>query len=580
MQQVSYSYKHTFMNKRLLSFVLGLALSASVLFAQYPTIPDSVKARGAAEEVKWDSLDNITWQKAVPVVMEQMLDGKPFVPWANRPQDLLQAKIPAFPGAEGGGMYSFGGRGGKILVVTSLADDGPGTLREACETGGARIIVFNVAGEIHLKRPIHLKAPYVTIAGQTAPGQGIVVTGETLEVDTHDVIIRYMRFRRGAMDVAHRDDACGGNGIGNIIYDHCSASWGLDEVMSMYRHVYARQANGYGQKMACCNITIQDCIFGEGLDLYNHGFGASIGGYNSLFTRNLFANNISRNPSIAMNGDFNFVNNVLYNWWNRSIDGGDHTSLYNIINNYFKPGLITGFDASQLVDNYLRRYKKNVKKFGFGNSEQMAANKDATEAPEICYRILKPEHGRGEGAEWGKAYVNGNIVEGFPTITADNWAGGVQPANLGDQEQIRKTLKVDRPFPYNAPKNVMSAAETYDYVLNNVGATKPCRDVVDERIIRSVRTGTATFVEDAVECTSSYSKRRLPADSYKLGIITNPQQVGGLPEYVGEPRIDNDGDGIPDEWEIANGLDPNDPTDALQLREDGYMVIEWYINSL
>ena len=577
------------MNKQILAITLGWALCATSLLAQYPTIPDSVKARGAAEEAKWNQLDQIAWQKAVPIVMEQMLDGKPFVPWANRPSDLRQATIPAFPGAEGGGMYSFGGRGGKILVVTSLEDDGPGTLREACETGGARIIVFNVAGEIHLKRPIHLVAPYVTIAGQTAPGQGVVVTGETLEVDTHDVIIRYMRFRRGAMDVAHRNDACGGNGIGNIIYDHCSASWGLDEVMSMYRHVYARKANGYGEKLACCNITIQDCIFGEGLDLYNHGFGASIGGYNSLFARNLFANNISRNPSIAMNGDFNFVNNVLYNWWNRSIDGGDHTSLYNIINNYFKPGLVTGFDANQLVDNYLRNYQKNVKKFGFGNSEQAAANKSgkkadkvAQKAPEICYRILKPEHGRSEanGNDWGKAYVARNIVEGFRTVTADNWAGGVQPAGLGDEQKIREVLKVDAPFEYFAPQNIMNAEEAYEYVLNNVGATKPCRDAVDERIIQSVRTGTATFVPEAEEFTSPYSRRRLPADSYKLGIITNPQQVGGLPTYTGEPRLDTDGDGIPDEWEKANGLNPNDATDALQIREDGYMVIEWYINSL
>ena len=570
------------MNKRIVTLTLGLALVAASLFAQYPTIPDSVKARGMAEEIMWAKMDHDTWQKAVPIVMAQMLDGKPFVPWANQPSDLRQATIPAFPGAEGGGMYSFGGRGGRILVVTSLADEGPGTLREACETGGARIIVFNVAGEIHLKRPIHLRAPYVTIAGQTAPGQGIVVTGETLEIDTHDVIIRYMRFRRGAMDVAHRNDACGGNGIGNIIYDHCSASWGLDEVMSMYRHVYARKANGYGEKLACCNITIQDCIFGEGLDLYNHGFGASIGGYNNLFTRNLFANNISRNPSIAMDGDFNFVNNVLYNWWNRSIDGGDHNSLINIINNYFKPGLITGFDANQLVDNYLRNYKKNVKKFGFGNSEQAAANKGETKVPEICYRILKPEHGRGEvhANDWGKAYVDGNIVEGFPTVTADNWAGGVQPSGLGDAQKIREALKVDTPFKYNAPQRIMSAEESYEYVLNNVGATKPCRDAVDERIVQSVRTGSATFVPEAEEYSSPYSRRRLPADSYKLGIITNPQQVGGLPTYSGEPRLDTDGDGIPDEWEKANGLDPNDANDALQIREDGYMVIEWYINSL
>lgn len=568
--------------------LLASPFITTALWAQYPTIPDSVKLRGQAEEAMWDSLDNIKWQQAVPIVMDGMLNGKPFVPWASRPSDLPQAAIPAFPGAEGGGMYSFGGRGGQVCVVTSLEDDGPGTLRWACEQGGPRIIVFNVSGEIRLKRPIHLVAPYVTIAGQTAPGQGVVVTGETLEVDTHDVVIRYMRFRRGALDVAHRDDACGGNGIGNIIYDHCSASWGLDEVMSMYRHVYARQSDGRGLKLPTVNITIQDCIFAEGLDLYNHAFGASIGGYHSLFTRNLFANNISRNPSIAMNGDFNFVNNVIYNWWNRSIDGGDHLSQYNIINNYFKPGLITGYDAKIPVDKYLKQYRKWQKRYGQGNSEQAHANSSVpavalTDIPAICYRVLKPEHGRAQDNQelWGKAYVSGNIVEGFPTVTADNWAGGVQPAGeWGGVQGIRQQLQVAVPFDYDQPAQVMTAAETYDYVLQHVGATKPCRDAVDERIIRSVRTGQATYVPDAQPHTSPYSHRRLPADSYKLGIITDPQQVGGLPTYSGEPRVDTDGDGIPDEWELSHNLDPHNPQDALQLRDDGYMVIEWYINSL
>ena len=558
-----------------------LSLTATV-WAQYPTIPDSTKARGKAQEAVWDSIDDSNWDKAVPVIMSDMLKGKPYVPWCGKPDMLKQAAIPAFPGALGGGKYSFGGRGGKVYVVTSLADNGPGTLREACEAGGARIIVFNVAGEIHLDRPIHVRAPYITIFGQTAPGDGVVITGQTLLVDTHDVIIRYMRFRRGSMDVAFRDDACGGNGIGNIIYDHCSASWGLDEVMSMYRHVYNRNEKGYGEKLPTVNITIQDCIFAEGLDLYNHAFGASIGGHNTLFARNLFANNISRNPSIAMDGDFNFVNNVLYNWWNRSIDGGDNNSQFNIVNNYLKPGLITGFDQNQDVTAYLKNYARNRKKFGYGNSEQAAANIGEKKAPSICYRILKPEHGRKKENQdlWGKAYVNGNVVEGFPTITADNWAGGIQPADIKDEQQIRQTLKVDAPFALDSALNIMTAQESYGYVLDNVGATKPRRDAVDERIVRSVRNDEATFVKGAQVHTSPYSHRRLPDESFRLGIITDPQQVGGLPEYKGEPRQDSDHDGMPDEWETANGLNPNDPSDATTIREDGYMNIEWYANSL
>ena len=141
--------------------------------------------------------------------------------------DLPQSEIPAFPGAEGGGKFSFGGRGGKVIVVTNLNDDGPGSFRWACEQGGARIVVFNVAGIIRIKTPLIIRAPYITIAGQTAPGDGVCVAGETVWINTHDVIIRYMRFRRGETWVGRRDDAIGGNPIGNIMIDHVSASWGL-----------------------------------------------------------------------------------------------------------------------------------------------------------------------------------------------------------------------------------------------------------------------------------------------------------------------------------------------------------------
>lgn len=537
---------------RLFFFLLMLTATIAAS-AQYPTIPDSVKLRGTNVAAQWDSLDSVAWAKAMPAVMYGMEHGKPFIPWAKEPGQLPQASIPAFPGAEGGGKYSFGGRGGKVFVVTSLADSGKGTLREACEAGEPRIVVFNVAGEIHLERPIHVKAPYISIYGQTAPGDGVVITGQTMEVDTHDVIIRYMRFRRGALDVAFRDDACGGQGIGNIIYDHCSASWGLDEVMSMYRHVYNRTDDGHYQKFPTVNITIQDCIFAEGLDLYNHAFGASIGGHNTLFVRNLFANNISRNPSIAMDGDFNFVNNVLFNWWNRSIDGGDDNSVYCIVNNYLKPGPVTGYDVAK-------------KKF----------DKEA----QIRYRVLKPEASRDKSRPdaFGKAYVSGNVVEGYEAVTRDNWNGGVQPS-AKDVTAVLQRLKLDN-APIKFEKEPMTAENAYEYVLDNVGATKPCRDKVDERIIKSVRTGKPQYAKDARINESPYVKRRLPADSYKLGIITDPQQVGGLPAYNGKPHKDSDGDGMPDDWEKENGLNPHDASDAVQLRTDGYMNIEHYSNSL
>ena len=231
------------MKKPLMTLLFAAcAMSAS---AQYPTIPDSVKMRGERMEAEFERLSDEAWAKAEPIVRaEEKEFGRIYRPWASKPEDLLKNDIPAFPGAEGGGAQTAGGRGGKVIVVTSLADRGPGTFREACETGGARIVVFNVAGIIRLESPVSIRAPYITIAGQTAPGDGVCITGESFHIDTHDVIIRHMRFRRGAMDVAFRDDAVGGQAVGNIMIDHVSASWGLDENMSIYRHVWNRDESG------------------------------------------------------------------------------------------------------------------------------------------------------------------------------------------------------------------------------------------------------------------------------------------------------------------------------------------------
>lgn len=527
--------------------VLVLTASVLPLAAQYPVIPDSVKQRAAKQEEEFDKKSDVAWEKALPIVMEEAQKGRPYKPWASKPEDLPQADIPAFPGAEGGGAYTPGGRGGKVIVVTSLADEGPGTLREACETGGARIIVFNVGGVIKLSRAINVRAPYITIAGQTAPGDGICITGNSFLIDTHDVVIRHMRFRRGAQDVAFRDDAVGGNAVGNIIIDHCSASWGLDENMSIYRHVYNRGADGYGLKLPTVNITIQNSIFSEALDCYNHAFGATIGGHNSMFCRNLFASNISRNCSIGMNEDFNLVNNVTYNWWNRSVDGGDETSRLNIINNYFKPGPITPKDKP------------------------------------IAHRIVKPESSRDKTKPdlFGKAYVTGNIVEGNARVTKNNWDGGVQVRNMPDAGKFTDQIRVDTSFPM-PNVTIMDAKAAYKYVLNNAGATFPKRDAVDKRIMKTVKTGKAIYVENAPEYLPPYVKRRLPMDSYKKGIIYDIRQVGGLPEYKnGKASVDSDGDGMPDTWEIKYGLNPNDPSDAMKdCNGDGYTNIEKYINGI
>ena len=546
--------------------VLCLALTTALTgFAQYPSLtPEaSAKARkvlGAARKAS-----DAAWEKALPIVKQEALEGRPYVPWASRPYDLLQAEIPAFPGAEGGGMYTQGGRGGKVLTVTNLNDSGEGSFRWACEQGGARIIVFNVSGIIRLETPIVVRAPYVTIAGQTAPGDGVCIAGQTFQIDTHDVIIRHMRFRRGETMSWHREDAFGGNPVGNIMIDHCSCTWGLDENISFYRHMYDPSEGYYqarSEKLPTVNVTIQNTISAKALDTYNHSFGSTLGGENASFMRNLWSSNMGRNPSVGWNGVFNFVNNVLFNWHLRTVDGGDYTAMFNMINNYYKPGPAT------------------------------------PKGTPVSHRILKPEAGRSKHPykQYGRVFAQGNIVEGSPKVTADNWNGGIQVENKHNTGDYTQQMRAYKPFPMPYVK-IMSANEAYDYVLNNVGATIPCRDKVDEIIVNEVRTGeiyyekklpkknpygdTWGLAEKSQNEDGSFRHRRMGNDSYKVGIITDPCQMGGYPEYKGEPYVNTDKDGMPDDWEHKNGLNPNDASDANgDLTGDGYTNIEKYINGI
>ncbi|MEZ0539987.1 pectate lyase family protein [Fibrella arboris] len=537
------------MKKQLTLILLsaGLFLAQQPASAQYPTIPADVQK--ASDELLAESRrqSDIAWGKALPIIKKEAKEGKPYVPWAARPVDLPQASIPAFPGAEGGGAYTFGGRGGNVYVVTSLEDRGPGTLREACEQGGARTVVFNVAGIIRIKTPIIIRAPYITIAGQTAPGDGVCVAGESVWINTHDVVIRYMRFRRGETGVGRRDDSIGGNPIGNIMIDHVSASWGLDENMSMYRHMYNDSTGKTVEsKLPTVNITIQNSIFSEALDTWNHAFGSTLGGENCTFMRNLWADNAGRNPSIGWNGIFNFTNNVIFNWVHRSTDGGDYTAMYNIINNYYKPGPQTPKDTP------------------------------------IGYRILKPESGRSKlgHLEFGRAYVDGNIVEGHDRVTKNNWDGGVQVEDRPDAGEYTASIKWKEPLPM--PKiTILPAQQAYNYVLENAGAALPKRDPVDVRILTQVKTGKIAYDPNVKVPETQFKHRRLPLDSYKNGIITDISQVGGYPDYKGTPYVDTDKDGMPDAWETKNGLNPKDASDASQDKnKDGYTNIEDYLNSV
>jgi hypothetical protein len=438
------------------------------------------------------------------------------------------SKLPAFPGAEGAGAFTPGGRGGKVYLVTNLKDSGPGSLREAVEAKGPRTVLFRVAGIIHLETPLSITHPFITIAGQTAPGDGICIRNQTFEINTHDVILRYLRFRRGNLTV--KDDALGGFPVKNIIVDHVSASWGLDENLSLYRYI-VKDADGKLNKLPVENLTIQWTISSEALDRYNHAFGGTWGGKNCSFHHNLFACNTGRNPSIGMSFDFDFRNNVLFNWRHRTMDGGDGSSEVNVIANYYKPG-------------------------------------PATTNEELRYRICRVE-ARSKRDKYpgpGKWYVADNFVFGNLKVTADNWAGGVQYApERKDRDDIiprptEKQVRVYKPFPA-APATTHTAEKAYELVMAYAGASLPRRDAVDLRVLESVRTGQPTF---------------------KNGIIDSPADVGGWPEYKGgELDADTDGDGIPDWWEKKYGLDPNDPSDGAKCKKaGGYTYLEMYLNGI
>ena len=347
--------------------------------AQYPHVPEDVRREATQKTTDSDRRSDEAWEKALPV--DQGVGSK----------GQAVHSLGGEAGRSAAGADSRVSRRARAAACTASADAAAkcsssristtaarAAFAKRCEAGGPRIVVFNVAGIIKLKERIRIRAPYITIDGGSAPGDGVCIAGDTVELETHDVVIRNMRFRRGETWVGDRNDSLGGNPIGNIMIDHVSASWGLDENMSMYRHMYQPPDGGKELKLPTVNITIQNSIFSEGLNTYNHAFGSTIGGYNSTFHHNLWACNTGRNPSVGMIYDFTFANNVLFNWRHRTVDGGDHRSFYNIINNYFKPGPATPLDDP------------------------------------VGYRLLKPESRRAKPPvdDYGKAYVAGNIVEG------------------------------------------------------------------------------------------------------------------------------------------------------------------------
>ncbi|MDR0542891.1 MAG: pectate lyase [Dysgonamonadaceae bacterium] len=436
----------------------------------------------------------------------------------------------AFPGAEGFGQYTAGGRGGKVLFVDNLNDKGPGSLREAIQTQGSRTVVFRVSGTIFLESPLNINNDSITIAGQTAPGDGICIANHPVNVQTNNVIIRYMRFRMGDREKS-QSDALGGARRKNIIIDHCSMSWSTDECASFYDNE---------------NFTLQWCILSESLrnsvhEKGAHGYGGIWGGKKATFHHNLLAHHSSRNPrfcgaryheSTKETEIADFRNNVIYNWGFNSSYAGEN-GQYNIVNNYYKPGPATN---------------KNV-----------------------GHRILEAWQSKdGNGFhDFGRFYIAGNIMDGAPTVTANNWEGVDYKCFIEREGVDRSEQKTDslyqrcssvRPFEYTIFTR-HTAQEAYDAVLLEAGASL-VRDIIDQRIMEEVRNGSFTFGDK--------------------GMIDSQSQAGGWPELLSLPApVDSDNDGMPDVWEDANGLDKYDAGDHSAYRlSPVYTNLEMYLNSL
>jgi pectate lyase len=442
---------------------------------------------------------------------------------------VLWSQPLAFPTAEGYGKYAKGGRGGAVYEVTNLNDSGEGSLRAAIEASGSRTVVFRVSGTITLDSPLKIKNPYITIAGQTAPGDGICIRKHPLNISADHVIIRYLRVRLG--DESGNDyDAISGRYCKHVILDHVSASWSVDECVSVYH---------------CDSITIQWSIISESMSNSNHakgshGFGGIWGGNYSTYHHNLLAHHTSRNPRMASgSGNTDFRNNVIYNWGYQSLYGGEklqvgndkfNFSNLNIVANYYKPG-------------------------------------PATKSGEVMHRIANPSFRSNE--DHGKWYVAGNTVEGFEEVSANNWNGGVQTKIPFDK------IKLETPWP-SMPVNQQEAEEAYKIVLNDVGASLPKSDDIDKRIINEVRGGYATYEG------KSYKNAYPVADTTKIcGIIDTQNDVGGWPVLKSEAApLDTDHDGMPDHWENKNKLDKTNPDDRNKLASDGYTMLEKYLNSI
>ena len=464
-----------------------------------------------------------------------------------------QEKTPAFPGAEGFGRYVTGGRGGKVYHVTNLNDAGEGSLRWALDQNGAKTIVFDVSGTIHLKSTLSISKGNVTIAGQTAPGDGICVADYPVQIKTNNVIVRYMRFRLGSKNVkvngADGWDGFGGFDQSDIIVDHCSVSWSIDECLSIY-----------GNK----NTTVQWCLVAQSLQdaghsKGSHGYGGNWGGSGASFHHNLMAHHESRVPRLGpryttqLDERMDMRNNVFYNYCGNGCYGGEAMNV-NIVNNYYKPGPGTA-------------------QIGTTKQERIAGLGIRTESYITSYPDYAPTlH------VWGKYFVEGNVNPKYNAVTNDNWQYGIYNqinASNNDglyNEEVKDSIRLSQPIDF-VVTTTHSAEQAYEKVLAYAGASLH-RDTFDDLMVTDTREGLATYTG---------------AGNHK-GIIDSqednrPADAGddwsAWPTLASAPAPDDtDHDGMPDDWETANGLNPNDASDGAATASDGYTNLEHYLNAI
>lgn len=486
---------------------------------------------------------------------EPVTTGGGLTPDPDDPEDeglYAEMKIPAaedehgaalaFPGAEGGGMYTTGGRGGRIIHVTNLNDSGTGSLRAAVEASGPRIVVFDVAGIIELSSKLRIRNGDLTIAGQTAPGDGICIKNYATVVEADNVIIRFVRFRLGDQGANADDgeDAIWGRRQKDIIIDHCSMSWSIDECASFYGN---------------SNFTMQWCILTESLrhsvhGKGSHGYGGIWGGENASFHHNLLANHDSRNPRFDhpeiyenpsdpdRRGNVDYRNNAVYNWGSNSTYGGEG-GHFNMVGNYYRQGPASRDRAYFIDANGI--YTSNGTDYG--------------------YPYL---------------YMDGNHYVQYPDMTAGDgvyWHDHGTNIPPDASRLLSSLLPISGPDGQTVYTTTHSAQDAFALICETGGASL-VRDEVDDRACHDAQSGTASYPDGG--------------NGSEGGIVDTPSAVGGWPEYSADTeneandKTDTDGDGIPDWFEEKFGLDTeSDDSKAMTVDVKGrYTNIEMYLHYL